>query len=171
MRLETLKWKRDCVTSQQPWERRINTWSKGSICSSHFSSSTRGFVNGEVSLRRIQTEWHAALWVIDLFSKLQTTAFTQMQHHKPLITLSLFPWEMFRWALHFLCHQFRPLQLWQTMLHPQSRIIHISSIFQMQGESSTDIIFLKTATLCNRLPHECFPEHYNFNYFRSITNR
>lgn len=44
-------------------------------------------------------------------------------------------------------HQFRPLQLGLSILHTRSRIVHISFVFQLQEESSTQTTFSRELLL------------------------
>lgn len=88
---------------------------------------------------------------------------------KPIATLSLFPWQMFRSLPVF--SPARVLQLGCAMLLPRSQITFISPVFQISEESSTQFFPLRIVTLRKRHPRRCFPEHDNFNLINSRVNR
>lgn len=58
------------------------------------------------------------------------------------------------------------LRLWQVMLHPQIRIILISSMFQIEEGTSTQAAFSEELTiLWNRHLRICFPEQDKCRWF------
>lgn len=155
MHLETLKWKRPCVTSRN-LERRINTGSKGSICSSHFSTS--GFEK-----RRFQTERHAALWLIDLFSRLQTTLSPSCNATSPSLLSRYFHGKcldersIFRATSPDLYSYDKPCYVHRV----ESSTFPPYSIFKKEF---LDSFFPRIDTLCNRFTRGYFPEHCKFNF-------